>query len=164
MTDVGNIIVWDSRAHAEFDLRIYGARLEGYSVKQICRELGIAEQEVNDAITRASDRISPKTRELLVQLDSARLDEYSITLHPRAKAGDIEAVRAMLAIMERRAKLFGLDAPTKSDFLMRREAISEEPTTSTDRFVAALQALQDQRKAEQQFDAAFEEVAGNDAT
>ena len=70
----------------------------------------------------------------------------------------------MLAIMERRAKLFGLDAPTKSDFLMRREAISEEPTTSTDRFVAALQALQDQRKAEQQFDAAFEEVAGNDAT
>ena len=145
MTDVGNIIVWDSRAQAEFDLRIYGARLEGYSVKQICRELGIAEQEVNDAITRASDRISPKTRELLVQLDSARLDEYSITLHPRAKAGDIEAVRAMLAIMERRAKLFGLDAPTKSDFLMRREAISEEPTTSTDRFVAALQALQDQQ-------------------
>lgn len=109
---------------------------------------------------RAQDRISPATRGQLIHLDAARLDEYAVAVHPRAKAGDGEAIRLMLLIMERRSKLFGLDAPTRSDLLMRREAEYSSEPTSTDKFIAALQALQDQRQresdAEAKIDAMFE--------
>ena len=167
MTDIatGNASS-DFGAQAEFDMRIYEARLEGYSVRSICRQLGLDEFEVQNAIMRAQDRISPNTREQLIDLDAARLDRYAVAIDPQAKAGDFEAIKVMLAIMERRAKLFGLDAPSKSDLLVRREAEFNSEPTGTDKMVVALQKIADMRAAETaaeaKVDAILEEASSDD--
>ena len=44
-------------------------------------------------------------------LEGDRLDALMRALWPRAISGDVKAVRAVLSVMDRRAKLFGLNQP-----------------------------------------------------
>lgn len=48
----------------------------------------------------------------LMKIELARLDKLQLRLWPVALAGELGAVDRVLKIMERRAKLLGLDAPT----------------------------------------------------
>lgn len=56
-------------------------------------------------------------------LESARLDRLQRAIWPAALAGDIDAVNATLRLMDRRARLLGLDMPTKVEVT---DAMDEE--------------------------------------
>jgi hypothetical protein len=45
--------------------------------------------------------------------EAERLDELESAIWPNAMAGNLDAIDRCLAIMERRARLLGLDAPTR---------------------------------------------------
>ena len=49
------------------------------------------------------------------QLENERLDEMQSGVWSKARAGDVKAVKTMLAIMDRRAKLNGLDAAQRHE-------------------------------------------------
>jgi hypothetical protein len=49
------------------------------------------------------------------ELELARLDRIQRGVWAQAIAGDTKAVRAVLLVMDRRARLLGLDAPTRID-------------------------------------------------
>ena len=61
----------------------------------------------------ALDPVIAKKAERLRDLEAARLDRLNVALAAGIKAGTPGAIFAAVKVMERRAKLFGLDAPTK---------------------------------------------------
>jgi hypothetical protein len=60
----------------------------------------------------ALDAVIRQTAERLRDLEAARLDRLNVALANGIKAGTPAAIFAAVKVMERRAKLFGLDAPT----------------------------------------------------
>lgn len=91
-------------------------RMEGKSFDQIAEEAGYnSRQAAHDAVKRALDRIEREPADALVKLDLERLDVLWQIQYLNAQAGDVQAMAACMKIMERRARLLGLDAPIKTD-------------------------------------------------
>ncbi|MBP8128480.1 MAG: helix-turn-helix domain-containing protein [Candidatus Hydrogenedentes bacterium] len=91
-------------------------RAAGKPYREIARVLGIGEASAWKLVKREFDRLNAATRETahqVRQLELDRLDALHEALWPSAKSGNTQAIFAALRIMERRAKLLGLDAPTK---------------------------------------------------
>jgi hypothetical protein len=65
------------------------------------------------------DRTKGRLAERLRDLELERLDSLTEALMPTAQDGDVPAVLALVWVMERRAKLMGLDASTKFEGQIR---------------------------------------------
>ncbi len=98
------------RAVKALDLRIAGA-----TYRQIGAQLGVSEKaafyDVQDELGRLDVVIKAKA-ERLRELEARRLDQLTVALSARIRTGDPRAILAAARLMERRAKLFGLDAAT----------------------------------------------------
>lgn len=91
-------------------------RMEGKTFEAIAEELGYAgKQGAYDAVRRSLEAITREPAEALLKLDLERLDAMWGIHYLNAQAGDVQALAACMKIMERRAKLLGLDAPVKTD-------------------------------------------------
>jgi hypothetical protein len=89
-------------------------RIAGKSYDEIARILNYnSPQAVSKAVLKALRDIPKEKAEELRTVENQRLDALQDGVWPRATFGDVEAVMAMLKLMERRAKLNGLDMPTK---------------------------------------------------
>lgn len=93
-------------------------RKSGLSYRKIGARLDISHEQARQDIEAelkilAAER-SDKAEELR-QLELERLDKLTAALDSWVEAGSHNAVNAYLRIMERRAKLLGLDAPMKTD-------------------------------------------------
>lgn len=91
-------------------------RMEGKAFDAIAEEAGYnSRQAAYDAVKRALTAIVREPAEELIRLDLERLDVLWGIQYLNAQAGDVQAMAACMKIMERRAKLLGLDAPVKQD-------------------------------------------------
>jgi hypothetical protein len=91
-------------------------RIAGVRYRQIGAQLGVNHQTAYRDVQAALGELaalSAKKAEKLRELELERCDKLVLALWPKVKAGDEKAVRAVVAVMDRRAKLLGLDAPTK---------------------------------------------------
>lgn len=89
-------------------------RMEGKTFEAIAEEVGYAgKQGAYDAVRRSLREIVREPAEELIRLDLERLDAMWGIHYLNAQAGDPQALASCMRIMERRAKLLGLDAPTK---------------------------------------------------
>jgi hypothetical protein len=99
-----------ARAQQALDLRIAGA-----TYRQIATSLAVslktAYRAVQAALGELDDEVQQRA-ERLRELEAARLDRLNVALANGIKSGDPRAVVAAVRVMERRAKLLGLDAPT----------------------------------------------------
>lgn len=99
--------------------RVKGARalelrMQGKTFEAIARELGYAgKQGAYESVKRSIDAITREPAEELIKLDLERLDVLWQIQYLNAQSGDVQAMAACMKIMERRAKLLGLDAPAK---------------------------------------------------
>jgi DNA-binding CsgD family transcriptional regulator len=97
------------RAARALDLRITGA-----TYRQIAKALNVNEKtayyDVQDELGRL-DALTLKKAERYRDLETRRLDQLTIALAAGIRAGDPRAILAAARLMERRAKLLGLDAP-----------------------------------------------------
>lgn len=93
-------------------------RTRGWAYRDIAKALGVslaqAYKDVNYELAEAKSRARENADELL-QLELDRLDMLLKGLEPMARVGNPGAVNSYLKVMERRAKLLGLDAPAKTD-------------------------------------------------
>ncbi len=93
-------------------------RIEGKTYREIAQELGVtptrARQLVAEALA-AIEKDTAESAEELRRLELDRLDQLQSGLWEEAAAGNLKAVGAALKIMERRARLLGLDAPTRTE-------------------------------------------------
>lgn len=85
-------------------------RMEGMKFDDIATELGYnSKQAAFDAVTRELRAITREPAEEVLRLDLERLDRMWGVHYLNAQAGDAIALSACMRIMERRAKLLGLD-------------------------------------------------------
>ena len=101
-------------------------RKAGMTYKQIGEQLGISFQAAHKLVISALDEITKKINEEADQLrtlEVERLNTLFLSMYNKAIKGDHGAVDRCLRIMERRARLLGLDAPTKQDVTSGGEKI-----------------------------------------
>lgn len=93
-------------------LRAVELRTAGCSYRSIAEQLGYRDPSgAYRAVSRLLDRREHESVAQLRTVEGKRLDELQAGLWPKAKGGDLGAVREVVRIMERRARLFGADAP-----------------------------------------------------
>ena len=91
-------------------------RRSGLSFEQIGERLGITRQAAYKHVSKALDKLaeeSSDSADKLRALELERLDKLLLGCYADAATGDLRAVDRALRIIERRAKLLGLDAPSK---------------------------------------------------
>ena len=101
----------NERAREALELRKAGA-----TFKQIAASMHFSEQRAYFLVSRELARLNAERAELatdVTRLELERMDALWLGLWPRARGGDEKAVATCLRIMERRARILGLDAPTK---------------------------------------------------
>lgn len=91
-------------------------RMEGKTFSVIAQEAGYnSPQAAHDAVKRALDATLREPADRLRALELERLDVLWQIQYLNAQAGDVQAMAACMKIMERRAKLLGLDAAVKAE-------------------------------------------------
>jgi len=91
-------------------------RKAGLTYAKIAERVGISKQGAYKAVQTALNEIREHYRETAVEvvaLELERLDEMTAALEGKVAYGDPQSVATALRVMERRAKLLGLDAPQK---------------------------------------------------
>jgi hypothetical protein len=96
------------------ELQIIELRRAGATWEKIASAVGYAGASgAYKAYQKAAERtIRPKLEELRdIELD--RLDRMQLAVWEKAKGGEYKAIQTVLAILDRRTRILGLDAPTK---------------------------------------------------
>jgi hypothetical protein len=122
----------------ERERRVIELRRAGATFDEIARQVGYtAPGTAYDAYKRALDRtLQMAGSEECRSQELDRLDRLQVAVWPSAMRGDEKAVANVLRIMDRRARLLGLDAPIKHEMLLE----VADPT-SIDAEVARLAAM-----------------------
>jgi hypothetical protein len=90
--------------------------LQGWTERRIAAELGISPAMAHKEaakVKQAWRESAVETIDTLRGREDAKLTALEAPLWPRVKAGEVRAIEAVLKIMERRARLLGLDAPER---------------------------------------------------
>jgi hypothetical protein len=93
-------------------------RREGRSCAEIGKQLGCSQSTAWEAINRwlvAKRADIKEAADDVREMELARMDEMMAGIYPTALQGDMQAIDRVLRIMERRAKLLGIDAPTRQE-------------------------------------------------
>lgn len=101
---------------ADRRLQALEMRKGGGSYRAIARQLGISEAQAYRDVARGLKDIAElqaAVSEDVRTLEIERLDALLLPMYQQARQGNQGAVDRVLRIMERRARLLGLDAPTK---------------------------------------------------
>lgn len=95
-------------------VRALDLRTSGMTYAALAAELGYSDESgPRKAVDRLLSRVEHEGVSEMRQLEGQRLDAMQRAIWPQASGGDIDAIKAALNIMGRRAKLFGLDAPQR---------------------------------------------------
>jgi hypothetical protein len=101
-------------AAMEKQRRTVELRHDGATFDQIASQLGYTNRSAaHKAFLKALERWGVEDVTDLRAAEVARLDSYLLVIATKVKAGDLWAIDRALKISERRAKLLGLDQPTK---------------------------------------------------
>ena len=101
---------------AERRRRSVALRKEGLSYQAIADELGMARSSVHHTVGKAMATLEKEIEgeaRLLGALEMERLDNLQVAIWSRAMEGHLGSVDRVLKIMDRRARLLGLDAPAR---------------------------------------------------
>lgn len=115
-------------------------RLIGHSYQRIADHMGVSVPMAYKYVNQSLDEIAKQATEdafKVRQIELDRLDLMNAAMMPAALQGDQGAVEKVLKIQERRARLLGLDAPTKLSteingalgvqFILPAQQLGEEP-------------------------------------
>jgi hypothetical protein len=112
-----NAVAIEAKERAGTALRL---RKEGRTYAEIAELAGYNTiSAAFDAVRREMARVTKEPAAELIQLEAERLDTLFRAHYRAAVAGDVKATLTCLKIMERRARLLGLDAPLKQDLSMQ---------------------------------------------
>ena len=96
------------------EVKVLELRRAGLTWQNIAKEVGYADPTgAYAAYKRAVKRVLQEPADEVRQQELDRLDRLQVAVWPRAMKGDDRAINTILRLMERRAKLLGLDAAQK---------------------------------------------------
>lgn len=101
-------------------------RRQGMQWDDIAKAVGYsAPSTAYEVYQRALKRIVKEDVEAIRELENTRLDTALSAIWPQVLAGDLPAVQTLIKVMDRRAKLNGLDMPTR----IQAEVVSYDGNT-----------------------------------
>lgn len=106
------------------ETRAVEMRKAGATYDQIADALDCTRSTAYRTVMRALARNQSEEVEEFRMIEGARLDRLQMAVWNRAVSGSESAINTVLRIMDRRARLFGLDAPSKVD--VRTDALDSE--------------------------------------
>jgi hypothetical protein len=96
------------------EAKVLDLRRAGFTFQRIAEEVGYNQASgAQRAYNRIMARHIPQAPEEHRQQELDRLDRMQVALWPRAMKGDDKAINTIIRLMERRARLVGIDAPTR---------------------------------------------------
>jgi hypothetical protein len=98
-------------ARQERKLQALELRRIGYTYRAIGKEMGLNHCTVLQMVVEAIAEIPRESAEAVLRLELARLDEMQSSIYTTAVEGDHNAILTVLRIMERRARLEGIERP-----------------------------------------------------
>jgi hypothetical protein len=126
------------------DARVFELRIQGHTFDQIAGEVGYSGPS---GAWQAYQRIKSETIFESIdearQLELMRLDEMQLAVWDRAINGDLPAAHCVLKIMDRRAKLLGLDKPEKVE-VNRWDFSGEDLDAEVQRIASMINEREDQ--------------------
>ena len=130
----------DVAARHHRDRMAFRLRLAGMPVRQIAQELKCEPADVQGSLMRMCAGVTPELRARAVEMELERLDDMQQVFYLKMRNDSSEEAGALvLRIMERRAKLLGLDAPPRGDTAI--DEAMPRPQTSVDRIRAAIERV-----------------------
>lgn len=102
----------------EREYRALELRKRGASFAEIGRQLGIGRSGAYKAVNRGLDRLNNKVEDAAQELqrmrtlEAERLNDMAESIWDAVIEGDTKKMEIMLKLMDRRAKLLGLDQPS----------------------------------------------------
>jgi len=129
---------------AELSAKAFELRKAGVSYNKIGRQLGISSATVHKYIQTQIKAYHEEAKEhhrSMVVLELSRLDDMVLGIWSKARSGEYKAIDAMIKIMDRRAKLLGLDATQTTKQIsvnMTPEQIMELSDDELTNFIAQL--------------------------
>lgn len=120
------------------EIRVLELRRVGLTWQRIAEEVGYADHTgAYAAYKRAIKRTMQQPADELREQEIDRLDRLQVAVWPSAMKGDTRAIMTIIRLMERRAKLLGLDKPIK----IEQEVTTWDGNDTIDRAVRELAAL-----------------------
>jgi hypothetical protein len=96
------------------EMKVLDLRRAGFTFMRIAEEVGYRQASgAQRAYERVIARDKPQATEEHRWQELDRLDRMQVALWPRAMKGDDKAINTIVRLMERRARLVGIDAPTR---------------------------------------------------
>ena len=120
------------------EVKVLELRRAGLTWQRIAEETGYADHTgAYAAYKRAIKRTMQQPADELREQEVDRIDRLQLALWPKAMKGDERSISTIVRLMERRAKLLGLDAPTR----IQQDVTTWTGDESIDRAVRDLAAL-----------------------
>ena len=120
------------------EIRVLELRRVGLTWQRIAEEVGYADHTgAYAAYKRAIKRTMQQPADELREQEIDRLDRLQVAVWPSAMKGDTRAILTIIRLMERRAKLLGLDRPIK----IEQDITTWDGNDTIDRAVRELAAL-----------------------
>ena len=116
-----------------------GLRLSGMTYKEIGEEMGYSEVRAHAVVTKELAGVREDRNETINEVrevELARLDKLTFGVWTDATLGDDEKIKSVLKLMERRAKMLGLDAPKRIDTNVTKTPLSEASEEEIDALIA----------------------------
>jgi hypothetical protein len=111
------------------ELKVLELRRAGFTFQRIAEEVGYATPSgAQRALERIMTRNVPQAPEEFRWQELDRLDRMQVALWPRAMKGDDRAIGTIVRLMERRARLVGIDAPQR----IQAEVVNYDGTRDID--------------------------------
>jgi hypothetical protein len=111
------------------EAKVLELRRAGFTFQRIAEEVGYATPSgAQRALERIMTRNIPQAPEEFRWQELDRLDRMQVALWPRAMKGDDRAIGTIIRLMERRARLVGIDAPQR----IQAEVVNYDGTRDID--------------------------------
>jgi len=120
------------------EIKVLELRRAGLTWQRIAEETGYADHTgAYAAYKRAIRRTQQQPADELREQELDRIDRLQLALWPKAMKGDAQSINTIIRLMERRARLLGLDTPIK----IEQDVTTWNGDDSIDRAVRDLAAL-----------------------
>ena len=139
------VAVWKPEERPVVLIKALELRRKGWSYPKIADELGVALSTAYRYVNNELERLANERHiegEKVLDIELARLDRLTEAIMERCEDGSLDHIDTMMKLMDRRAKLLGLNAPTKHAHLIddKRALPDQELYNRTRALLLRLQA------------------------
>ena len=110
---VAAVVVPEDESLFERRARALTLRNAGATYRQIADKTGVSPASARKDVEAALREVVAETAEAMIARQRSILFDIQRANYAAAASGDVDAARLIIATLEREARLFGLDAPTR---------------------------------------------------